>query len=83
MKMSKNKKKYNCKDIENKIQEFLDDQLSEQQLNLYIEHLDYCLPCDKKVEFEKKLKEIIKCKAAEKSYPAELEKELKNIISKL
>ena len=73
-------KKYDCDDIEGKVQEFLDNQLSEDEILLFEDHLSYCLPCDKKIEFEKKLKEIIKHKASEKSYPKGLEKELKKII---
>ena len=81
MKTSNKNVKFNCKDVENKVQAFLDDQLSPEDINLFVEHLDYCLPCDKKVEFEKKLREIIKFKASENSHPINLEKELKKIIS--
>jgi len=74
------KKKYDCKDIEKNVQAYLDDRLSEKEILLLEDHLSYCLPCDKKVEFEKRLKHIIKLKAAEKSYPEKLEIELKKII---
>jgi len=74
------KKKYDCKDIEKNVQAYLDDRLSEKEILKIEDHLSYCLPCDKKVEFEKRLKKIIKLKAAEKSYPKKLELELKNII---
>lgn len=74
------KKKFDCADVEKKVQAFLDNQLSPEEFSLVEDHLSYCLPCDKKVEFEKKLKEIIKLKAAEKDYPKKLEKELKKII---
>lgn len=79
--MKKNKKeKFNCKDVEKNVQAYLDDELSESEVLLLEDHLTYCLPCDKKVEFEKKLKELIKLKASEKSYPHKLESELKKII---
>jgi anti-sigma factor (TIGR02949 family) len=74
------KKKYDCKDIEKKVQAYLDNRLSAKEVLLLEDHLTYCLPCDKKIEFEKRLKEIIKLKASEKSYPAKLETELKKII---
>jgi anti-sigma factor (TIGR02949 family) len=79
MKKSK-KKKYNCADVEKKVQAFLDNHLPPEELLLVEEHLSYCLPCDKKVEFEKKLKEIVKLKVAEKEYPKRLEIELKKLI---
>ena len=74
------KKKYNCKDIEKNVQAYLDDRLSDKEVLLLEDHLSYCLPCDKKVEFEKRLKQIIKLKATEKTYPKKLELELKKII---
>ena len=74
------KKKYDCDDIEKKVQAYLDDQLSQEEFKRVEDHLSYCLPCDKKVEFEKKLKTIVRHKAAEKEYPKNLEEELKKII---
>ncbi len=75
-------KKFNCHDVEKKVQAFLDGKLEKDQVLLIEEHLDYCLPCDKKIEFEKKLKNLIKSKAREISHPAKLDLELKRIISK-
>ena len=72
--------KFNCKDVEKNVQAYLDNKLSENEVLLLEDHLSYCLPCDKKIEFEKKLKELVKIKASEKSYPNKLESELKKII---
>jgi mycothiol system anti-sigma-R factor len=74
-------KKYNCSDVEKEVQKYLDDQLSDQEKVKFEEHLDNCLPCDKKIEFEVKLKSIMKIKSQENNYPQELEKELKKMIS--
>ena len=79
MKMPKNKK-YDCKDIENQLHAYLDNQLPEEQKLLFEEHLDVCLPCDKKVEFEIKLKRFIQTRAQENSFPAFLENELLRVI---
>ena len=73
-------KKFDCDDIEKRVQAYLDDQLSKEEFNLFEDHLSYCLPCDKKIEFEQKLKVLIKLKAAEKEYPKNLELELKKIV---
>ena len=81
MKTTAENKKHNCGDIEKNVQKFLDNQLSEIERKAFEQHLDNCLPCDKKVEFEVKLKSILKMKAKEKNYPKELEEELKKIIS--
>lgn len=72
--------KFDCKDVEKNVQAYLDNKLSEQEAQLLEDHLSYCLPCDKKIEFEVKLKELIKHKASEKTHPEKLELELKKII---
>jgi mycothiol system anti-sigma-R factor len=76
-----NKKKFDCKDIEKLLHAFLDDQLGSEEKNLFEEHLDFCLPCDKKVEFEHKLKRFIQDRAKENTYPASLEKDLLRVIN--
>ena len=72
--------KYDCAEVEKRVQAYLDNQVSDEELLKIEDHLSYCLPCDKKVEFEKRLKDIIKHKAAENQYPKALEEELKKII---
>lgn len=60
-----NHKKYNCADVEAMAQRYVDNQLNKEERRLFDEHLEYCLPCDKKVQFEFKLKEIVQSKARE------------------
>lgn len=81
MKTAEENKRFKCQDVEKNFHRYLDDQLSTKEKGLFEEHLDNCLPCDKKIEFEVKLKSILKIKSKEKKYPKELEKELKKIIS--
>ena len=47
--------KFDCHDVEKNVQAYLDNRLSENEIQLFEDHLSYCLPCDKKIEFEKKL----------------------------
>ena len=54
--------------------------MSDKEKEMFEEHLDNCLPCDKKIEFEVKLKSIMKIKSKETSYPKELEQDLKKIF---
>jgi hypothetical protein len=56
------KSSYDCKEIERYVQQYIDGVLDSEKMKLFEEHLDYCLPCDKKVEFEKKLKDVVKIK---------------------
>lgn len=81
MKTTEENKQFNCADVEKNVHKFLDNQLSDKEKEKFEEHLDNCLPCDKKIEFEVKLKSIMKIKAKENSYPQELEQELKKILS--
>jgi anti-sigma factor (TIGR02949 family) len=53
---------YDCADIEELVQKFLDDSLDDKSKKAFEEHLEYCLPCDKKIEFEKKIRVLIKDK---------------------
>ena len=80
MESKKENRKFNCEDIEKNVNAYIDDQLNDEEKVLFEEHLDYCLPCDKKIEFESKLKEYVKLKAREDSYPKKLDQELKKII---
>lgn len=72
--------KYDCAEVEKRVQAYLDNFLSDEEILKIEDHLSYCLPCDKKVEFEKRLKTLIKHRASEKEYPKSLEEELKKII---
>ncbi len=58
-----NPKHFDCADVEQLAQRYVDNQLSENERRLFDEHLEYCLPCDKKIQFEFKLKEIVRSKA--------------------
>jgi len=75
--------KYDCGKIEKLAQLYLDNQLDDRQKRLFDEHLEYCLPCDKKIEFEKKLKEIVHKKSSNEDAVTNLRKKLSNIISDL
>ena len=82
MESKKENTKYNCADIEKNVNAYIDNRLLNKEKILFEEHLDYCLPCDKKMEFEIKLKEFVKFKVREDNYPSKLDIELKNIIKK-
>ncbi len=74
-------KHLDCAAIEKLVQRFLDGQLNEEENRMFEEHLDYCLPCDKKVEFEVKLKKLMKLKLKNQNAPDHLKEQLKNIIN--
>lgn len=62
-------RKYDCADIEKLAQQYIDGALSEEEQVHFNEHIEYCLPCDKKIEFEQKLKEIIHLKGRDEQVP--------------
>jgi len=80
MRKIKSKAKFDCKDIEKKFHAYLDGEMAQNDLALLEQHLAYCLPCDKKIEFEKKLRDVLKLKVHEKTIPGKLLADLKKII---
>jgi len=80
---SSKKDKYDCAEIEKYVQQYLDGMLSEEEMRLFDEHLDYCLPCDKKIEFEKKLKDVVKLKIKHVLPPEQLNNEIDTILKDL
>lgn len=74
---------FDCANIEKYAQLFIDGQLSEIDQKLFKEHLDYCLPCDKKIEFEQKLKDILRLRARESEIDVRLADRLKALFNDL
>ena len=72
--------KYNCAEVKQKVQAYIDGQLTSEEALLFEDHLDYCLPCDKKVEFETKFKTFLRLKAAAEPCPESLKLELNKIV---
>ncbi len=75
-----NPKKFNCAEIEQLAQKYVDNQLDEQQRKLFDEHLEYCLPCDKKIQFEFKLREMVRTHARDNYSPDFLHSKIKQIL---
>ncbi|NOX90836.1 MAG: hypothetical protein GXO77_17690 [Calditrichaeota bacterium] len=79
----KNKQEFDCADIEEYVQQYLDNVLDEEKKRLFEEHIEYCLPCDKKIEFERRFKEIIRLKAKENLPHETIDKKLKELLENL
>ena len=74
---------FDCADLEKYAQRYIDGQLNEKESKLLEEHLDYCLPCDKKIEFEQKLREVIRLRAQETKIDTPLTDRLKAKLNAL
>ncbi len=74
---------YDCDDIERLVQKYVDGQLNQNEMQLFEEHLEYCLPCDKKIKFEFQLKEVVRLKARENVPVDQLKSKMKNIFKDL
>ncbi len=83
MSSAKKHEHYNCADIEALAQRYVDGQLNDYENRLFEEHLEYCLPCDKKIQFELKLKEIVHIKGREMIPDEKLKLKLKNLFTDL
>lgn len=80
---SRKTRKFDCADIEKYVHKYLDGVLSHHDLILFEEHLDYCLPCDKKIEFEKKLKDTVRLKIKSNISTEILQERVSKMISDL
>jgi hypothetical protein len=81
--MRKKSDSLNCSEIEKLAQKYIDGYLSVEENKLFEQHLDYCLPCDKKIEFEKKLRAIVRLKAKNNSLDIQSHEKFKRLISSL
>ncbi|WP_457565970.1 zf-HC2 domain-containing protein [Caldithrix abyssi] len=79
----KSKKHFECEDIEKYIQQYLDNMLDEEKKRLFEEHIEYCLPCDKKVEFEKKFKEVVRLKVKQELPKEVVQQKIKFILKSI
>jgi len=75
-----NPKSYNCADIERLAQKYVDNLLNAEQRKLFDAHLEYCLPCEKKIQFESKLKEIVRTRGREHYSSDFLNSKIKSIL---
>ncbi len=74
---------FDCADVEKYVQQYLDNVLDEEKKRLFEEHIDYCLPCDKKVEFERKFREIVRLKTKRLVPAEEVNEKLKNLLKNI
>ena len=75
--------KYDCADIEKMAQQYVDGDLNKEETCLFEEHLEYCLPCDKKMDFERKLKNMIRQKLSVSKNDSKISEKLKGILANL
>jgi anti-sigma factor (TIGR02949 family) len=82
-KKSEHKDHFDCADVEKYVQQYLDNVLDEEKRRLFEEHIEYCLPCDKKVEFERKFKEIVRLKVKNLEPPETINSRLKDLLKNI
>ena len=74
---------FDCADVEKYVQQYLDNVLDEEKKRLFEEHIEYCLPCDKKVEFEMKFREIVRLKTKRLAPADQIDQKLKNLLKNI
>jgi len=62
------------------VQQYIDGVLDSDTMKLFDEHLDYCLPCDKKVAFEKRLKDVVRIKVKKTMSQDKINDKINNIL---
>lgn len=73
----------NCAEVVQKVYAFLDGELTLEEIAVYKDHLQACLPCKDYVRFEEKLVQVIQEKGAgpEIRLPESLLSRIKNALS--
>lgn len=79
-KKSKHKNTFDCADVEKYVQQYIDNVLDDEKKRLFEEHIEYCLPCDKKVEFERKFREIVRLKTKKIGSADQINAKLKDLL---
>jgi mycothiol system anti-sigma-R factor len=79
----KSDKNYSCQDVIEKANAFLDDELGVKEVLKLKSHIKKCLPCNKKIEFEKKMISLISDKGKEKKMPKGLKNEIMKMLYKI
>ena len=64
--------KYNCHEAYSRIDDFLDRELTEEEIIKVREHLDFCLMCASEFKFEGDVIQLIRAKLKQISAPPEL-----------
>ncbi|MBD3224409.1 MAG: hypothetical protein GF313_06750 [Caldithrix sp.] len=74
---------FDCAEIEELAQKYIDGRLTDHEDKLFKEHLEYCVPCDKKLKFELQLKEFVQLKSKEEVPTEKLKRKLNKLFEEL
>lgn len=72
-----------CFKVVGKIPQYLDGEMSEFEIPIFLEHVEHCHKCLEKYEIEKTFKEAVRQKCERKIVNNELVNNIKNKISML
>lgn len=79
--MSNDIKIIQCEEAIRQMLEYLDDELHKHDSDAMHNHLESCRECYSRMEFEKRLKDMVRDSKQEKA-PASLNDRIKNIVKK-
>lgn len=72
-----------CFKVVGKIPQYLDGEMSEFEIPIFLEHVEHCHKCLEKYEIEKTFKEVVRQKCERKLVNNQLVNNIKNKISML
>ena len=78
-----NRKDNMCYKVVEKIPQYLDGEMSEFEIPIFLEHVQHCHKCLEKYEIEKNFKEVVKQKCERKCVNDSLVNNIKNKIQML
>lgn len=78
-----NRKDNMCYKVVEKIPQYLDGEMSEFEIPIFLEHVEHCHKCLEKYELEKSFKEVVKQKCERKCVNEALVNSIRNKIQML
>ena len=66
----------NCKETLDKLQPYLDRELTDEEVAVVRFHMDRCPPCQHVMHFEERLRRLVRIKACTDSAPATLREQI-------
>ena len=73
--------KHSCDEVLAEVQRFLDHELPASEWDTIEQHIDSCTPCGDRVEFKRRLREIVASKCAREAVPDTLRGRIKALVA--
>jgi mycothiol system anti-sigma-R factor len=70
----------NCRECDERLERYVDRELSASEISQVKQHLDHCPPCERRYEFHDELKRVIRVCCGTERAPDALREKLRQIL---